>query len=143
MEGVGLSIGISRILDHMKRGGRTPSFQKPKSVMVARLDDDPDTVVRTFQLVGTLRHAGIQAEAYLGSRRLKGQLKYADKKGISVVLIQGEDELKKGMVQCRYMGGQPAEVDREEWEEMQAQNQVLIPESGIGSLVQRMLELHA
>ncbi|NQT29775.1 MAG: histidine--tRNA ligase, partial [Candidatus Saganbacteria bacterium] len=51
---------------------------------------------KAFELLRTVREAGISADMdYLG-RSLKAQMKLADRIGAKKVLIIGEDEIKKG-----------------------------------------------
>jgi hypothetical protein len=45
--------------------------------------------------------AGIRAEMYLGTAGMKAQMKYADKRGAPLVIIQGGDEKAKGEVQIK------------------------------------------
>ena len=45
-----------------------------------------------------LRAYGIKAEVYLGSAGMKAQMKYADKKGSPLVIIEGTVEREKGIV---------------------------------------------
>ena len=49
-----------------------------------------------------LRNLGIKVELYpSATTKLDKQLKYADRKGIPYVVIQGPDEVKRGMVQLK------------------------------------------
>ena len=48
-----------------------------------------------------LRAAGIRAEMYVGTAGMKAQMKYADKRGAPLVVIQGGDEKAKGEVQIK------------------------------------------
>jgi histidyl-tRNA synthetase len=50
------------------------------------------------RMVQELRAAGIAAELYLGGSGMKAQMKYADKRGAPVAVIEGGDERAKGEV---------------------------------------------
>jgi histidyl-tRNA synthetase len=45
--------------------------------------------------------AGIRAEVYVGTRKFGDQLKYADRRGAAVAVIEGGDERAKGEVQLK------------------------------------------
>ena len=42
-----------------------------------------------WRMVQTLRAANIRAEMYVGTAGMKAQMKYADKRGAPLVVIQG------------------------------------------------------
>ncbi len=87
----GISIGVSRLLSALK------SRQKPALaplVFVLSLDDP----ARAFETARALRGAGIRAETYVGNKKFGDQLKYADRRGAVVAVIEGADERAKGEV---------------------------------------------
>jgi histidyl-tRNA synthetase len=49
-------------------------------------------------LAQELRAAGLRAEAYVGEAGMKAQLKYADRRGAAVAVIEGGDERARGEV---------------------------------------------
>ncbi|MBI3676022.1 MAG: histidine--tRNA ligase [Proteobacteria bacterium] len=87
----GISIGVSRLLSALK--GRTPSALAPLVVVLA-IDD----VARSFDMARELRAAGIRVEAYVGTKKFGDQLKYADKRGAAIAVMEGGDERAKGEV---------------------------------------------
>jgi histidyl-tRNA synthetase len=80
------------------------------------------------KMVAELRQAGIRAEVYLGNPKSFGnQLKYADKRGSPVAIIQGADENEKGVVQIKdlILGAQIAQnATLEEWQDRPSQYEV-------------------
>ena len=92
---VGFSVGVSRLLSTMaflenaREAARGP-------VVVLALDSDQMASYQT--MAAELRNAGIRAEVYLGGSGMKAQMKYADKRGAPICVIQGEDEREKGEV---------------------------------------------
>jgi histidyl-tRNA synthetase len=70
-----------------------PKLQPETDVYMALAGD---VAARTQQPVAKLRQAGLNVAVDLSGRKLGDQLKAADKKGISSVLIVGDDELKSG-----------------------------------------------
>ena len=87
----GISIGVSRLLSALK--SRSKPALAPLVVVLSL--DDPQ---RSFQMAAELRAAGIRAETYVGTKKFGDQLKYADKRGAAVAVIEGGDERAKGEV---------------------------------------------
>jgi histidyl-tRNA synthetase len=53
-----------------------------------------------------LRKAGLSVEVFAGSAKLGKQLAYADKRGIPLVALLGEDELAAGAVKFKRLRDQ-------------------------------------
>jgi histidyl-tRNA synthetase len=74
-----------------------------------------------------LRQAGLKAELYLGGAGFKAQMKYADRRGSPVAIIQGGDEKARCLVQVKdlILGAQLAGSgkDREDYLARQAEAQ--------------------
>ena len=91
-------------------------------------------------MASMLRRAGIRAEVYLGNPRNFGnQLKYADRRGSPVAIIQGSNEVARGVVQVKdlALGARIAEgASLKEWRDQPAQF-----ECPIGNLVSRVREI--
>jgi len=81
----GISIGVSRLLSALRSRSR-PAL--PPLVVVLALDDPQSS----FRIAAELRVAGIRAETYVGTRKFGDQLKYADKRGAAIAVIEGSDE---------------------------------------------------
>jgi len=62
---------------------------------------DKDRQGDYWRLVQELRRANIRAEMYVGTAGMKAQMKYADKRGAPLVIIQGGDEKARGEVQIK------------------------------------------
>ncbi len=97
----GFSIGVSRLLAALQ-AIKSPivtgaASRGPVVVLVMEKDRIPEHQ----RLVGLLRAAGIRAEMYLGASGLKAQMKYADRRGSPVAIIQGSDERARGEVQIK------------------------------------------
>lgn len=90
----GCSIGISRLYAALKALGKTQEDEVRGPVVVLVMDQDEITSYQ--KMVQELREADIRSELYLGGSGMKAQLKYADKRGASLVVIEGEDERAKG-----------------------------------------------
>jgi histidyl-tRNA synthetase len=91
----GFSVGVSRLaaaLEAVKQG--EASAQAP--VVVLALDQA--RMGEYFAMAAELRNAGVRAEVYLGQGGMRAQMKYADKRGAPIAIIQGGDEIAKGVV---------------------------------------------
>jgi histidyl-tRNA synthetase len=87
----GISIGVSRLINALK--DRTPSTIAPLVVVLAL-----DNAQSSFAISAELRAAGIRTETYVGNKRFGDQLKYADRRGAAVAVIEGSDERANGKV---------------------------------------------
>jgi histidyl-tRNA synthetase len=90
LPGVGISIGVSRILGRLFGQGLLAAERKtPTVVLVAQpsVEARPETVAVTR----ALRARGIPAEAYHEPAKLGKQVKYADSKGIPYVWLPFPD----------------------------------------------------
>ena len=94
-------------------------------------------------MVQQLRAAGIRAEMYVGTSGMKAQMKYADKRGSPLVVIQGGDEKAKGEVQIKdlRLGAKLASgIESREEYASQRLAQFSVPEADLVSAVKKMLE---
>jgi histidyl-tRNA synthetase len=96
------------------------------------------------RMATTLRNAGIAAEPYLGESGMRAQLKYADRRNAPAVIIQGEDERARGVVQVKDLALGKALAARveghEQWKE-ERPGQVEVPESGLVEAVQKIVDV--
>ncbi len=99
--GVGFAAGLERALEVMDRQGITPPHGRGTDVFVVTLGQAVQ--VDAFILVQQLRQAGLLVETDYLQRSMKAQMKAADRLGVPWVLILGEDELARRVVQVRDM----------------------------------------
>jgi histidyl-tRNA synthetase len=59
---------------------------------------DPDAQAGYQAMARELRAAGVRAEVYLGTSGMRAQMKYADRRGAPVVVIEGSIEREGGVV---------------------------------------------
>ena len=88
----GISIGVSRLMTALRSRGLTGDM-KPLIVVLSL-----DEASRAFATARELRNAGFRAEAYVGTKKFGDQLKYADKRGAALAIIEGGDEIANGQV---------------------------------------------
>lgn len=134
----GVSIGVDRLLAALRAKGLAGTqAQGPVVVTVM----DRDRMADYQAMAAELRAAGIRAEVYLGNPKNFGnQLKYADKRGAPVAIIQGGDEAARGVVQVKdlVLGARIAtDASLDEWKAQPAQTEV--PCADLVSEVRRIL----
>ncbi|MFN3953045.1 MAG: histidine--tRNA ligase [Pararhodobacter sp.] len=121
----GVSIGVDRLLAALDAKGQGAAGAEGPVVVTVM---DRARMADYQTMVAELRRAGIRAEVYLGNPKNFGnQLKYADKRGAPVAVIQGEDEAARGVVQLKdlVLGTRIAQsASLEEWKANPAQHEV-------------------
>ena len=140
----GFSIGVSRLMTALKNLGKLGTSDVVAPVVVCVMDRDIDSMGHYQRFVQQLRHAGIRAEMYQGNKKNFGdQLKYADRRGSPLAIIQGGDERAQGVIQIKdliegkRLSGEI--TDNAEWREARVA-QVSVAE---GELVEKVREMLA
>ncbi|WP_217623984.1 histidine--tRNA ligase [Bifidobacterium simiarum] len=88
--GVGLSIGLSRLVSYMLHtAGAKASRQSPAAVLVAVWNEDDR--MRANRIAAALRERGIATDVAPTAAKLGKQIKYADKLGIPYVWFPGQE----------------------------------------------------
>ncbi|MGB8313537.1 MAG: histidine--tRNA ligase [Aestuariivirga sp.] len=137
----GFSIGVSRLYSALKLLGKTKDRETLAPVVVLVMDKERQGDYQ--KMVQQLRTAGIRAEMYVGTGKIPAQMKYADKRGSPLVVIQGGDEKAKGEVTLKDLAlGTKLASGVESREEYASQRlaQVSVPEAELVSAVKKMLE---
>lgn len=99
--GIGFGIGLERIALILEKQGVNFSAEKPLDVYLVALGEAADKEIST-QLF-KLRQAGFSAERdYLG-RKMKAQMKSADRMKARYTAILGDDELERGEIALKSM----------------------------------------
>ncbi len=136
----GFSIGVSRLYSALKLVGKGATQDTLAPVVVTVMDKDRQGDY--WRMVQALRAAGIRAEMSLGAANMGKQMKYADKRGSPLVVIQGGDEKAKGEVTIKdlRLGAELAAniASREEYAS-QRLAQVTVPEAELVATVKKML----
>ncbi len=111
--GIGYALGVERIILAMEHQGIAMPDLPRVSVFVVTTGQE--AFAQAFQLLFKLRSAGISADKDYLNRSLKAQMKYAGKAGARYVVIIGDEELQRGVVQVRDMstGTQEAVITEE------------------------------
>jgi histidyl-tRNA synthetase len=95
----GFSIGVSRLYSALKLVGKAQTTKTLAPVVVLVMDKERQGDY--WRMVQTLRAANIRAEMYVGTSNFSKQMKYADKRGAPLVIIQGADEKANVQVQIK------------------------------------------
>ncbi len=118
----GISIGVDRLLAALRAKGRIGGAADGPVVVTVM---DRDRMADYQAMAAELRAAGIRAEVYLGNPKNFGnQLKYADRRGSPVAIIEGGEEKARGVVQVKdlILGAKIAETaTHDEWKDQPAQ----------------------
>ncbi len=96
LPGVGASLGLDRLFAGLEELQMLPKLSTTVDVFVPLFDKSLTS--QYFALAARLRNEGIGVELYPEPKKLGQQLKYADRKGMRIVLVMGQDEVDKGVV---------------------------------------------
>ncbi len=108
---VGFAVGMERLIALLKEKTQMPD-QCPQVTFVSIGDEAREVA---FQLVSRLRKEGLRADMDLRSASVKSQMRRADKVGSPVVLIIGEEEIKRGVFKFKDMkASEEREISRDE-----------------------------
>ena len=93
LPGVGVSIGLSRLFYKLREAGVVSSHRQTLArYMVASFDDAQ--FGEALQIAAELRRAGVSTILNTESVPLKKKLRYADRLGIPLVVLIGEEEVR-------------------------------------------------
>lgn len=98
---VGIAFGFDRIMEILEEKKLLSETPTGATVLVTVFDERAR--IPSGELATTLRASGINTDLYLEPAKLEKQLKYADKKNIPYVIVQGPDEKESGVVQLKNM----------------------------------------
>ena len=136
----GFSIGVSRLYAALKLVGKAEESDVLAPVVVTVMDKERQGDYWRF--VQQLRGSGIRAEMYIGTSNMQKQMKYADKRGAPLVIIQGGDEKAVGQVLIKDLRlGEKLAAEIESREEYASQRlaQVSVSEDKLVETVREML----
>lgn len=97
----GLGWGDATTLDYIKTYSLEPEYTSDIDVFLCLMDDSFKKYV--YPLASILRDNGLKTLVQLTPSKLSNQLKFASSKSIPWVIIIGEDEIEKGVIQLKDM----------------------------------------
>ena len=139
----GFSIGVSRLMTALKNLGKLDADTVQAPVLVTVMDRDAEALGRYQRFTQDLRNAGIRAEMFQGNPKdFSRQLRYADRRGCPLAIIQGSNEQAEGVVIVKDLiegRAQAAAIaSNAEWRAARVA-QVSVPVSGLVAKVKEML----
>ncbi len=100
--GVGFAVGFDRTLVAMEDLHLFPPLKSTTQVVMTVFDTE--SLPKALEIAMKLRTAGITTDIYPDPTvKLEKQMKYADNKGVPYLIIQGPDELQRGVVKLKTM----------------------------------------
>lgn len=138
----GMSVGLDRLtaaLTHL--GAVQPAESTVQALIVTMGKVPPETAL---QVAMELRAAGIATDVYVGKKkRLGDQLSHADRYGIPVAVILGEEEVARGEVALKDLAAGKTQregiAEREEYRKAGKTAQITVPRSELSTHVQTLL----
>ena len=100
LSGVGVSFGIDRIYDVLEELQAFPE-QLASGANVLLLNFGGANETYALQILTKLRNEGIPAEIYPDAAKFDKQMKYANKRAVTYVLLPGDEEREKGMISVK------------------------------------------
>lgn len=98
--GVGISIGVSRLVSRLVEAGILTTQNAFKShVLITQ--QDPSLMLGYIEIAKMLRRSGVPTEVFFDEKGLGQQLRYASRKGYRYALIMGQSEADAGVVQVK------------------------------------------
>ncbi len=101
LPGVGSSIGLDRLVAALEELGEADYTGNAPDVAVFNLDDKLAAYYHT--IAARIREAGLSCEVQLQNQKLGKQFAWAEKRGIHLAVICGEDEKARGKVSVKNM----------------------------------------
>lgn len=102
LSGVGISFGVDRIYDAMEELNLFPKeAQVSSTVLLCHMDEN--SFYYSLNVLSRLREAGVAAESYPETAKLKKQLDYANKKNIPFTIVIGSEEMASQQLALKNM----------------------------------------
>ncbi|MEC1178306.1 histidine--tRNA ligase [Metasolibacillus meyeri] len=101
MPGIGFALSIERLLLALEAEGVELDVKDELDVFVVALDDEAK--VKAAELISSFRAKGISADMDYIDRKMKAQMKAADRLGAKFVLVLGETELAEAAANVKTM----------------------------------------
>ncbi len=101
LPGVGISIGASRLFTGLRESGWGGQRATTVQVLVTQMSEELRPQAR--RVASLVREAGLNAEVFPRVAKIAKQMKYADKSGIPLVVIVGDDEAAQGTAVLKNM----------------------------------------
>lgn len=100
--GIGFALSIERLLLALEAEGIALPVESQLDLFVATMGEAADDYA--VKLLNDLRHAGVKVDKDYLSRKLKGQMKQADRLKAKYTIVIGDQELEEQQVAIKNMG---------------------------------------
>ena len=94
IQGVGFGMGLERVIHALNASG--VEAPRPRPLQVYIVTQHPDAFRENLVLAQTLRLRGVSCGIDLRGRRLKAQMRAANRSGAALAVIRGEQEMDDG-----------------------------------------------
>lgn len=102
LEGIGISIGITRLFYQLREAGIVkPTTKSLSKVLIIPFSDD--NLDYCMKIASSLREKSIVCEVYLEDKQFKKKMNFANRLGIPYVCIIGDDEQNSNTVTIKNM----------------------------------------
>lgn len=101
MPGIGFALSIERLLLALEAEGVSLNIQDGLDIFVVAMGDEAK--VKAVELLSSFRAKGISADMDYIDRKMKAQMKAADRQGAKFVIVLGETELEEAAVNVKEM----------------------------------------
>lgn len=112
--GVGISLGVSRLLVPLVADGLVADRAVPSAVLVALVDED--SRAESDALAQTLRSRGVPTEVAASAQKFGKQIRYAERRGIPFVLFPGDAAGESATRVRDIRTGEQTDVDVATWQ---------------------------
>ncbi|MFC5603996.1 histidine--tRNA ligase [Sporosarcina koreensis] len=99
--GIGFGMSIERLLLALEAEGKSFTQEAELDVYIVTLEESAHR--KGFKLLNELRNAGIRADMDYMDRKMKAQMKSADRFNAKAVIVIGQDEVDGNVVQLKNM----------------------------------------
>lgn len=99
--GIGFGMSIERLLLALEAEGKGFTQEAELDVYIVTLEESAHR--KGFKLLNELRNAGMRADMDYMDRKMKAQMKSADRFNVKAVIVIGEDEVEGKTVQLKNM----------------------------------------
>ena len=115
LPGVGISIGVSRLVSHLlKTGALATDRHCPTQVLIILPDEDSRG--RCNAIAKQLRARGINTEIFHQAQKMQKQIRYADRKGIPQVLFPHRYSEESPQIEVKTLSnGEQVELSLNDW----------------------------
>ncbi|MDG6754855.1 histidine--tRNA ligase [Staphylococcus aureus] len=99
--GIGFALSIERLLLALEEEGIELDIEENLDLFIVTMGDQADRYA--VKLLNNLRHNGIKADKDYLQRKIKGQMKQADRLGAKFTIVIGDQELENNKIDVKNM----------------------------------------